>query len=434
MPPKKSAEGEQLSDKQDRLEAEADIQSRPPANHEDAPDDPPAPQAGADDGSSGDDAPKPDKPPPYAEDPRLSMADRFTERRKQKKAEEEAKEPQAIVPKPSHAKAPQAEDEGEGDEHDDTPGDEGAPAPQAEAQPETPKPEGEDDPMVELVVRGKKVTMPQSEVLAIAQKNLAADDYLEQAKNVFAQASESARSRQSAEHHGDDDDEQMPGADGQEQHQLTPERRRELIETIQTGSPEEADEAYAELQEANRSASPEEIAAMVSDAIQRQEARSESTRALEQLRQEYPEIAEDEDLSLMTLRHTVAGMAKALEDAGVPAEYVDQVRGNPSALRDYYAQVRAHPNFRSTLRGPGDLARDAAKAVHEKYVAPLKARENPEEPGRAGRIEVSSERKERKAGLDRQPRSASLRSSPGGQPEQSVQDKRKAAFAEVARR
>lgn len=416
LPEDRAKSAEELA----REAAEAEIAKRPPANHEDGQEEATA-KPGAEVAGEDDAAPK--EPPPFAADPRLGMGDRYAaERRKKREAEEKA------PPQKAEGEAEAGADEGkdEGDGGLDVEAKEPPEKPKSEA-----KPAPAEDPEVELVVNGQRIRLPQSEVVAIARKNLAADDYLSQAKDILATAKRTARAAPDAESHGGEEGEAKPGTERGKPTQLTRERRLELFEAIQTGSPEEADAAFAELLTAVPSR--DEVRATAEATVAQQEARTEANRALTNLAQEFPELAKDEELPTLVIQRTVSGMIKALEEAGAPEEHIAQIRGRPDWVRDYYFDARKLPEFRS-LRSPADIAHDAAKAINDKYVVPRTRPQPKPEPGRAGRIEVSPEREARKADLPRQPRSASLRSAPGGKAEQSVMDKRRAAFQEVAAR
>lgn len=397
----------------ERAEAEESIASRPEANHEDGSDaaSPPARAAAEEDG--GDTGPK--DPPPYASDPRLAIADRISKRRKEQR---ETEEPEAVTPT-SRVKADAPQEEEHGADAEAQPSSEPAPAA---------APKAIDDPMVDLVVNGQKLTLPMSEVIATARKNLAADDYLAQAREVLATAKRTATADPVPTQ--DEDGEAPTGSDRARPTQVDRAKLVSAVEAIQTGSPEEGAEILADL--LSTAPSRDEIVGVVAATVEQREAQAEATRALNQLATEYPDLAKDRRLSVLVISEIVDGMVKALEEAGAPAEHIEQIRGRPDWVRDYYAEARRVPAFSQKLRSPIDVARAAAKQIHDEFVAPRKQPQP--EPGRAGRIEVSPERAARKADLPRQPRSASMRAAPGGQPQVSVADKRRAAIQERMQR
>lgn len=403
-----------------REAAEAEIAKRPPANHEDGQEEVESGKPAAE-AAAGDD----EKPgaPPFAEDPRLSMADRFTKERARKKAEEAGKEPVAVIP----TKAKPAEEEAEGDNGLDVEAKEQPEKPASEAKPAP----ADEDPIVEITVNGRKVQLPLSEVKATAAKNLAADDYLRQAKEIIGAAKKSAKAP-AVENHDGEETEAKSGTEPVRQNRVDKAKLVTIAETIQTGSPEEGAEVLAELLTALPSR--EEVRQEAEATVLQHDARTEANRALSQLATEYPDLANDRRLASLVIGETVDGMVRALEEAGAPEEHIAQIRGNPEWVRDYYREARALPELSKKLRSPIDVARAAAKQINDEFVVPRKQQPKPEPGQRAGRIEVSPERETRKADLPRQPRSASLRSAPGSQAQRSVQDKRRDAFSEVAAR
>tara|TARA_R110000868_G_C10962416_1_gene768665 strand:+ start:3621 stop:4880 length:1260 start_codon:yes stop_codon:yes gene_type:complete len=404
----------------DRNAADAEIANRPNVTHEDEPEraeaaPKPRADADADDGDG-----EINEPPPFAEDPRLAMGERYTKKRRDKLAEEEGKPAVAITPGNVDRVAPN-DDEGTRDEA----------APQSRAP-------AADDPIIEMIVDGKKITLPLSEMKAITQKNLAADSRLEQANQLLREAKNFARNPAPAENQSEAPaNRAQSGTDKGASNQMTPEHRLELIEAIQTGSPEEADAALSELQAANPSLSPERVSGMVAEAVQRQEVQAATNRAIESLRTEFPEVSKDVELQTFVVRRTAETMLNALRDAGIPEDHFEQLQGNHNWIGDYYKEAFAHPDYRSKLKPALELAKGAARQVHDKYVAPFKGsgtNSNLQQSGRAGQIEVSPERAARKTGLSRQPRSASMRANPGAAPDTSIQDKRRAAFQELRQR
>lgn len=409
-----------------RETAEAEIAKRPAVTHEDGAEEVEARKPEVEAGAEGEEKPG---APPYAEDPRLSMADRFTKERAKKREEDAKKEPVATTPGNRKVAA-------EGEEEGKDEGDGGLDV-EAKEQPEKPssevKPAPAEDPIIEQTINGQKVSMPLSEWLSTARQNLAASDNLAQSKEILKAAKNLAKAHPEAESHGNEDETKAkPGTERGKPPTADRAKLVSAVEAIQTGSPEEGAEVLAELLTAGPS--PDEMRAIAEATVEQREAATEANRALTELAREYPDLAKDNELSTIVIQRTVSGMVDALEKAGADPEHIAQIKGRPDWVRDYYHEARKHPQLRQTLRSPADIARDAAKAVNDKYVVPFKQPQPKPEPGRAGRIEVSPEREARKADLPRQPRSASLRSAPGGKAEQSVTDKRRAAFAEVAAR
>jgi hypothetical protein len=101
----------------------------------------------------------------------------------------------------------------------------------------------------EVTVRGKKMLLTEDEILAAAQKTLAGDSYLEDAKGILAQAKEIRAARTGAtRQHPDGEmgaqDDLDSAADGSAQH---PEPLPvDLVQKLQFGDPEEAAKELAD--------------------------------------------------------------------------------------------------------------------------------------------------------------------------------------------
>lgn len=427
-------------DADDREEFDRENAARGVANHED---DLPSLQEPASPATSPDDAAgqgdgEASAPPPYVTDPRLDMAREFSAKRRQKRdaeAEADDDEPVSIVPKsdqygkPVESRPPGADDEDSGDEAADHPAAKAAePAKAAKAG---------DDELVELQVDGNRISLPRSEVIALAQKNIAADSRLEAARRILQDAERHRSNVMRDEHHVEDDDERRydaledrPDA-GRGRNTIDLEQVRQTVDTIQAGSPEEGAEALADLlATARQGLTPEDLHAAVGAELRQRDQQSRINSAMTDLRSEYPEIAGDDGLGLMVINDTVNGMVSAMQQAGIPDEYLNQVRGNPKAVRDYYMQLLDDPNWKGPLPQPIDVAREAAKRVNDRYVRDNRGFSRPSNQ-RAGQVEVSETRRARKAGLSNQPRSGSVRSAPGA-PTLSIAEQRRRRFSRIA--
>ena len=400
-------------DGQAETAAQADIDARAAANAVDpvVPDET-APAEG-DDGELS-------EPPPFIEDnKRLEMAERYTRERKDRKAAEGDDEPVAIVPENPKLTPDSPDDE------IDEPGDNAAPVSDIP-----------DDPIVTLTVLGQTVQMPFSEVRANASKNLAADDYLSQAKDILYATRQNAASQADAGNQSTDyDDGGIPGLDADGGNQIDSEKFVSAVDAIQTGSPEEGARLLAEtVSDAVAAArgSNQDLDASVAVAIQNQRVQDETNRALKGLQDNFPEVMENPRTVGFVIEDTASGMLDELSHAGIPSDHIQQLKDHPrseAVTRDYYLQARQLDAY-SGLSAPADIANKAAKNVHDQFVVPRRGGKA-NEPDRAGRISVSPERASRKAGLTRQPRSASIRGS-ATKPALTVDQKRAAAFQELS--
>jgi hypothetical protein len=149
----------------------------------------------------------------------------------------------------------------------------------------------------EVTVRGKKMLLTEDEILAAAQKTLAGDSYLEDAKNLLAQAKEIRADRTGANRqHPDGEngahDELDSAADGNAQH---PEPLPvELVQKLQFGDPEEAAKELADY--VARSSKKTAATAVEQSGVERafNQDHQRSKKALATFTEANPDLANDE--------------------------------------------------------------------------------------------------------------------------------------------
>jgi hypothetical protein len=296
--------------------------------------------------------------------------------------------------------------DGEADEADEA--DEEKEAPAAEAAEGKPA-----ETTIELIVDGRRIQKPLSEVIAAAQTNMAADARLEEAKRILNEARNLAA--QSARPAAD----QPPArpaetqADQSGQQRVTkpdPARIASLFDAIMIGDAEAGAKALEELLETSAATadktSPEEVRALVDAELQRREALAEGKRAIDGLAKDFPEIANDPDLFLITLNRSVIEMTEDMRKIGVPEEELAALGGNPKLTRDAYLMLRRDPQWAPRLRDLAGIAVASAKYVSDKFAL---RKSEPSPTGPSNGSVVVGDRSTRKAALIQQPRTASIR-------------------------
>ncbi len=312
--------------------------------------------------------------------------------------------------------------EGEPGEDDDA-GGEDAPPVEEPVKPEPVKAKAEPERILKLKVNGTEIELPESEVIARAQMDLAATQRLEDAKRQATEIIESARrsvAQPAAQPH---QAEQQPPASRTTKTKVDPEELRSAVEAIQAGTPEEAEAALAGLLEAAQSSdeatpAPVDVRAAVSAELLDRDAQTEVTSALAAVAEKHtdlaavsPEVAGD--LAGIMANKAASEVMGHLRSVG----YTDQ---ELAGLRTYdeimssYARIRRDPtrdeSFASRQKLPPiqDIFEKVATHVEANYVKP-QSKPRTEEPGNRIAVVVSPERAARRTLVPQQPRSASAR-------------------------
>jgi hypothetical protein len=173
--------------------------------------------------------------------------------------------------------------------------------------------------------------MPETSLIRIAQKNIAANSYLEDARNVEKEARRSLRT--SPEHHGTDSDQ---NADDQpppppSRPPVAPEFK-ELVEKVQYGEPEEA---AAALQQA-----VESVATRQQMARFRNEHGNEVAQALEEFQSTNSDLFADEFTAEFVGKAAERLIKDSLVKAGLRREDVERVVTSVDAAREAYIEAR----------------------------------------------------------------------------------------------
>lgn len=276
-----------------------------------------------------------------------------------------------------------------------------------------------DDPLIKIKVDGVEIELPRSEIIAKAQMNLAADARLREANSIL-DAAKAANSRPAPTAAQPDnagvDKGATPAPDTVRRTKRDPSQLIDVVDRLQAGSPEEGAVALAELLETvenDREArqSPQDVATTVNAALLNRDAHNDVQQALAATAQEFPDIAKANDPDLPDLMarkvdREVSAQLKTLgyTDAELNVPLGDKINGYARLRRD-----PAYPDGRK-LTDIKEIFRKVSTEIQDKYVRPRTVPEPSTEPGKQpGRVGVSPERAARKAQVQPQPRSASVR-------------------------
>lgn len=244
-----------------------------------------------------------------------------------------------------------AEEEGtDDDDDDDTDSDteddsEDAAADDSEPEEDTDtdKPEDDkDEDQIELIIDGEKKTMPRSKVISIAQKNLAADQRLQEAEIKRKEADEllkSAAKPQDTEPDTDRiDDDTTVDAD-----KLIADKRSAYLHAINYGEPDEQEQAMIEYEEAIRGSTGPGQASFDAD---------EMTKTIKAEIKE--ELTGDQIRDRFALPKSQGGFADIMED--------DDLKEFAFTRIDKAIEAGADPYKWKTYA-------DAAKAVRKRFIS-----------------------------------------------------------------
>jgi hypothetical protein len=272
---------------------------------------------------------------------------------------------------------------------------------------------------IKVKVRHEIRELPEDEVIAAAQKTLAGDGYLEEARRLLEDAKQVASSRP---HQGGSDpastNRQTDEADAQS-HQTDDDRA--LAERLQFGSPDEAAAVIAQLRQAGTN-DPDAIRRAVYD-TQRATDVTKAKRSYDVF------VRANEDLVKDPIAHAAMeaafynGLRTDLRNLG----YTDDQL--PRANERLVEAHRFHRIQGQDVRDTAALLEESKQAV-EKFRG-ARSSEQPAPPARKDSVTVRVDRSERRAGIPLQPARSALptSSSAAAQP---VQNARKAAVQKMA--
>lgn len=272
---------------------------------------------------------------------------------------------------------------------------------------------------IKVKVRHEIRELPEDEVIAAAQKSLAGDGYLEEARRLLEDAKQVASSRP---HQGGSEPaytNRQTGENDDQSHQT--EDDRALAERLQFGSPDEAAAVIAQLRQAGTT-DPDAIRRAVYD-TQRATDVTKAKRSYDVF------VKANEDLVKDPIAHAAMeaafynGLRQDLRTLG----YTDDQL--PRANERLVEAHRFHRIQGQDVRDTAALLEDSRAAV-EKFRG-ARSPEQPAPPARKDKVTVRLDRSERRAGIPLQPARSALptSSSAAAQP---VQNARKAAVQKMA--
>ena len=263
---------------------------------------------------------------------------------------------------------------------------------------------------IKVKVRHEIRELPENEVIAAAQKTLAGDGYLEEARRLLEDAKQAARP-----HQGELLAHTNPQTGEADQSHQTDDRA--LAERLQFGSPDEAAEVIASLRKAGTT----------DDAIRRAVYDTQRATDVTKAKRSYDVfVRANADLVKDPIAHAAVeaafydGLKSDLRKLG----YTDDQL--PRANERLVEAHRFHRIQGQDVRDTAALLEDSKQAV-EKFRGARSGEPTP--PARKDSVTVRLDRSERRAGIPLQPARSALPSPSSTQP---VQNARKAAVQKMA--
>lgn len=266
-----------------------------------------------------------------------------------------------------------------------------------------------------LLVRGQERELTEDEIIAAAQKSLAAEDYLGEAKETARAITEearrfeatiaAARAAGTGKHPADSNDDAHPAEPVSDQtrdseHPADP-RFVKVVEAIQFGEPAEAARQLTKL--VNEEAARNSRDTVIRDKLADESVRS--TRFLTEFKDKHPEIANDPRASAAIERDLydlqVEDLRKIAPSLGLKD---DQLPTSPAEIADWHKYYRAHGQ---PIRSASELLTTATdgflewKGVKKAASSPPVA--EPRDPKPAPRLAVNIDRAARLANVQQQP-------------------------------
>lgn len=268
---------------------------------------------------------------------------------------------------------------------------------------------------IEVKVDGQVVRLTQAELIEHAQKNIAAGNRFETArelaKDLAVARSQQAEYQRQPQYQPQQTSEEPEAV---EENQLTDEEILDLIETFQTGDPKEAREAFRRLNAINQR--PETnvqdlVARQVQATLAEREAKAQQQQFLNEWSGQNRDVIDDPYLQKLVVSEVTESLAHDLIAIGCDPQQVNQLKANPEQLGVTHRHWRAN-GYGNQMRDPKHLMDMAAGTVRQHFNIR-------QEPPQSVQTQAPS-RQDRKQGLAPQPRSASVAPSPNLQQARSV--------------
>jgi hypothetical protein len=279
---------------------------------------------------------------------------------------------------------------------------------------------------ITLIVDGKPVKKNLSEIVALAQTTVAADNRLDEAKRLLKDAQ---ALRASAEHPPQDgkasDHDRSPTEtkpENQPADAISREQLDRIVERIQVGDKEEGSAALGEfvsLVNANRSkteqVTPEQIGALVQQQLFQHQTTQEIDGALKDFGGKYPEIAKDKDFMRVGFDRVAEEFRNDLKAVGLSDEDLKPFGNDPNAL----ATAHRHARMQGlNVRPYGEILTSVGEGITAKFnlrpKEPAPGSDKPQ-PRPAPASTTVNDRLAAKRAAPQQPRTAGAR-TPAPQP------------------
>lgn len=268
-------------------------------------------------------------------------------------------------------------------------------------------------------VRHETRELTQDELIAAAQKTLAGDDYLGEARKLLEDAKQVASSRPHQDGTVPATTEQQTAQTGDQPHQ---DDNRALAEKVQFGSPDEAAEVIAQLRKAG-TIDPQAIAKAVYD-TQRVTDVTKARRSYDKFVSDNEALVNDPIAHAAMEAAFYSGLKSDLRKLGYTDEQI------PQANERLVEAHRFHRIQGQDVRDTSALL-EASKQAVEKFRGTGNG-DNPAPPARKdGEVRVNLDRTERRNGIPQQPARSAVPNQASTSP-QPVQNARKAAMQKMA--
>lgn len=244
---------------------------------------------------------------------------------------------------------------------------------------------------VKLKVHGREIEMSMEEALAHAQKSVAGENKLDEAKQLVAELKALKASQRGHQE------------ESQAQRRPHDESRREKLlraaERLQVGDAEDGAEALAELM-------PDEsdIDRRVERKIKATRVQEEVDRAIDGFSRKNADIVNNKYLATAAGDILAEKLAGELTRAGVDSDIVSRLASNPKLLAESYKEARMAG---WKIRDPGALMDEAATALRREFNIPAPRQGASQQRADGDRVQDRIERK--RAFGTQQPRTAYVR-------------------------
>lgn len=288
-----------------------------------------------------------------------------------------------------------------------------------------PKPD-ENDPLTTLKVDGIELRLPLSQVKALAQRNIAGENRLNEAKHILDDV-KALRGQASPTHQRDEPDKGHepsqapshtdPASSQAATHQsddlgIDRAKLEEVVERIQVGDKEDGVQAVMELVKLIGDSKPaldeQTVFQLARQAVVQSQTDTEIKAAVDGFGQRYQPLVSDPYLKMATITRLTDEMAHDLRQAGIRDEDIAQVRGDLRTMGHWINTLRAQGR---QVRTYDKILNDVGEFVVQKFKVELEPTTQPGSRNQQQQdaSQASRQRLERKRSLPSQPRSASVR-------------------------